>query len=115
MLIPAILLLGALAVLIALGTWQLERREWKEALIAELDAKLSTSPVDLPPRERWPQLDAAADEFRRVKFAAAFLPDQEALVYTSGATPSYPLMFDATLNTQNSTVNNVTIAGTLTP
>jgi surfeit locus 1 family protein len=85
LLIPGILLLGALAVLIALGTWQLERREWKEALIAELDRKLSTPPVDLPPRERWPQLDAAADEFRRVKFAAAFLPDQEALVYTSGS------------------------------
>ena len=85
LLIPAILLLGALAVLIGLGTWQLERREWKQALIAELDRKLAAAPVDLPPRQRWPQLNAATDEFRRVKFLAEFVPDQEALVYTSGS------------------------------
>src|SRR5207237_2709110 len=83
--IPAILLLGALVVLIALGTWQLERREWKEALIAELDRKLAAPPVDLPPRERWPQLNAASDEFRRVRFPAEFLSGQEALVYSSGS------------------------------
>ena len=83
--IPAVALLGALAMLIALGTWQLERREWKEALIAELDHKLAAPPADLPPRERWPQLNAGRDEFRRVTFAAAFLPDQEALVYSSGS------------------------------
>ena len=85
LLIPAIVLLGALAVLIALGSWQLERREWKEALIAELDRKLVAKPAELPPRERWPQLSAGPDEFRRVKFSAEFLPDQEALVYSSGS------------------------------
>ncbi|TMJ03541.1 MAG: SURF1 family protein [Alphaproteobacteria bacterium] len=85
LLIPAILLLGAIAVLVALGSWQLERREWKEALIAELDRKLAAAPADLPPRERWPQLKAASDEFRRVTFPAEFLPDQEALVYSSGS------------------------------
>ena len=85
LLVPGILLLAALAILIALGTWQLERREWKEALIAELDAKLAAAPIDLPPRERWPQLNAPTDEFRRVKFVAAFLPGEEALVYTSGS------------------------------
>src|SRR5438876_3945 len=78
-------LLGALIVLVGLGTWQLERREWKEALIVELDRKLAALPADLPPRERWPQLNAAADEFRRVKFPAEFLPGQEALVYSSGS------------------------------
>ena len=60
--IPGMVLLGALVVLIGLGTWQLERRGWKEALIAELDRKLAAPPVDLPPRERWPQLNAATDE-----------------------------------------------------
>src|SRR4029077_16268794 len=65
--IPVIFVLAALAVLIALGTWQLERKEWKEALIAELDRKLSAPPADLPARERWQQLNAAIDEFRRVR------------------------------------------------
>jgi surfeit locus 1 family protein len=85
LLVPAIVLIGALAVLVSLGTWQLERRAWKEALIAELERKLAAPAADLPPRERWPQLDAATDEFRRVKFSAEFLPDQEALVYSSGS------------------------------
>jgi len=88
----AFFVLGALAVLIALGTWQLERMEWKEALIAELDRKLSAPPANLPARARWPQLNAASDEFRRVTFPAEFLADQEALVYSSGS----PLRPDAT-------------------
>ena len=75
----------ALGVLVALGTWQLERKAWKEALIAELDAKLAAPPTDLPPRERWQRLDAATDEFRRVAFPAEFLPGEEALVYSSGS------------------------------
>jgi surfeit locus 1 family protein len=80
----AFFVLAALGVLVALGTWQLERLSWKESLIAELESKLSAKPTDLPPRERWPQLSAAADEFRRVAFPAEFL-DQEALVYSSGS------------------------------
>jgi surfeit locus 1 family protein len=79
------LVLVALGILVALGTWQLERKGWKEALVAELDRKLAAAPAALPPRERWPQLDAAADEFRRVMFAAEFVPGQEALVYSSGS------------------------------
>jgi surfeit locus 1 family protein len=81
---PVIFVLVAVAVFVALGTWQVERKAWKEGLIAELNAKLSAQPVALPPRDQWPQLSAGADEFRRVRFAAEFL-DQEALVYTSGS------------------------------
>ena len=59
--------------LVALGTWQLERKAWKDALIAELEAKLAAPPTDLPARERWQRLTAATDEFRRVAFPAEFL------------------------------------------
>jgi surfeit locus 1 family protein len=80
-----LLTITAIGVLIALGTWQLERLQWKEGLIAALDAKLAAKPTDLPPRERWQRLDAGAEEFRRVTFPAEFLPGEEALVYTSGS------------------------------
>lgn len=82
--IPIVVVLAAVAGLVALGTWQLERKSWKEGLIAELESKLSEKPSELPPRERWPQLSADQDEFRRVAFRAEVL-DQEALVYTSGS------------------------------
>lgn len=85
LLVPIVFVLAALATFIALGTWQLERKAWKEALIAELDRKLNAAPSSLPPRERWPQLNAATDEFRRVAFPVEFLPGEEALVYSSGS------------------------------
>ena len=80
LIIPAVL---TLAVLIALGTWQLERRAWKEGLIATLVTRIDAPPADLP--ADWDRLDRAADEFRRVRFAAMLLNDQEALVYTPGS------------------------------
>jgi len=82
--VPVIFVLFAVAVFVALGTWQIERRAWKEGLIAELESKLSAQPVALPPRNQWAQLSAQADEFRRVTFPAEFL-DSESLVYTSGS------------------------------
>ena len=82
--VPIIFILASVVALVALGTWQLERKSWKGGLIAELEEKLAAPPVAVPLRERWQQLTTAKDEFRRVKFPAEFL-DQEALVYTSGS------------------------------
>jgi surfeit locus 1 family protein len=76
----------ALAVLIALGTWQLQRRVEKLALIETLDRRLSAVPVALADRKLWPQLDRAEDEYRRVRFSAAFIPAAEGLVY-AGPSP----------------------------
>lgn len=47
-LLAALLSLIVLAVFLSLGTWQVQRLKWKEALIAEIDAKIGADPVDLP-------------------------------------------------------------------
>jgi surfeit locus 1 family protein len=75
----------ALAILIGLGLWQLERRTWKEALIATLQQRLAATAVALPPAGQWGTLEAVRDEFLRVAFAAEFQNDKEALVYTTGS------------------------------
>jgi surfeit locus 1 family protein len=74
-----------LAILIGLGVWQLERKTWKENLIATVNARISQPPQALPPSGRWANLTPAADEYARVAFAAEFLEGQEAFAYTAGS------------------------------
>jgi surfeit locus 1 family protein len=75
---PALL---AFIVLVGLGTWQVERKAWKEALIAALTERLAAPPQALPAAATWPRLDPSSDEYRRVKFTALFDHAAEALVY----------------------------------
>ncbi|HKS84418.1 MAG TPA: SURF1 family protein [Pseudolabrys sp.] len=77
--------LAGIAILCGLGVWQLDRKVWKENLIATLNARLSSEPGDLPPRSSWSALRQSSEEFRRVKFPAEFLDGEEALVYTAGS------------------------------
>jgi cytochrome oxidase assembly protein ShyY1 len=79
--IPSLFALVALGTLVGLGSWQLQRKASKEALIETLEERLSAGAVAVPPRERWARLDPAEHEFRRVRFHGAFLPGAEALVY----------------------------------
>lgn len=83
--ILAVLVAAAAAALISLGTWQVERKAWKDDLIATLEHRLAERPGALPASERWGSLKAADDEFRQVAFPAEFVPGQEALVYSSGS------------------------------
>jgi surfeit locus 1 family protein len=85
-LVPSLAAALALAVLVSLGLWQLDRMAWKEGLIATLERRLSAAPVAVPPPAEWPRLTAAQDEFLRVAMTAEFLNDREALVYTGGST-----------------------------
>jgi surfeit locus 1 family protein len=85
LLVPTLLALAGLVVLLALGTWQVERKAWKEALIATLTQRLDAAPADLPRRDIWAVLDPARHEFRRVAVPAEFVPEQEARVYASGS------------------------------
>jgi surfeit locus 1 family protein len=80
-----VLTLVVVAILIGLGVWQLDRKVWKENLIAAMTERLNQPPQDLAPRGQWPRLSRDKDEFRRVRFPAEFLPGEEALVYTPGS------------------------------
>jgi len=82
---PTFFALAGIAILVALGIWQLDRKVWKENLIATLTARLSQMPHALPARATWPNLTQADNEFRRVSFPAEFIPGQQALVYTAGS------------------------------
>jgi surfeit locus 1 family protein len=73
---PTVIALPALAVLVGLGVWQLERRAWKAELIAARAERLAApalGPADLarPPAEL---------AFHRIRLAGRFRHDLEVLV-----------------------------------
>ncbi len=63
-----ILTLVGLAVLVALGTWQVERLAWKRALLSEIAARTAAAPVPLPARIADPE----AWRYRRVRVTGRF-------------------------------------------
>jgi surfeit locus 1 family protein len=83
---PSLVAAGlAFAILIGLGTWQVERLAWKEGLIAILSQRLAAQPTDLPPPQAWGSLDPATHEFQRVRVRVTFPRPEQALVYTVGS------------------------------
>ena len=78
-----LLAFGAFVGFVALGTWQVERRTWKLALIDRVTQRVNGAPAPLPGRDRWSQVDAANDEYRRVRASGTFLNDRETLVQAS--------------------------------
>src|SRR5918997_5294172 len=81
LLAPGLATLIALAVLLALGVWQLERKAWKEGLIAQIDARARGEPVDIVPEAQWPAWRAQDNEFRHVRLTGMFLHDKEIAVH----------------------------------
>lgn len=75
----------ACAGFIALGTWQLQRLQWKLALIERVEQRVHAAPVPAPGPERWPAITAESDEYRHVQVAGAFLYRQSALVQAATA------------------------------
>lgn len=68
------------AVLIALGTWQVERRACKLDLIDRVERRVNAPPLAAPGPRDWPSITAAKDEYRHVRASGTFLNDKETLV-----------------------------------
>jgi surfeit locus 1 family protein len=66
---------GMLLVLLGLGTWQVKRLFWKEALLAQIDHAEAADPVPLPPAISQSPLSP----FTKVSATGTLLPDQAAL------------------------------------
>lgn len=75
----AALALPIVAGLIWLGVWQLHRRVWKLALIAQVERKLAAAPVAAPGPDRWPVI-SADDAYTRVTVHGRLHPEGAAYV-----------------------------------
>lgn len=84
----ALLAAGALVAFcgfLALGVWQVERRAWKHALVARVEARVQAPPVDAPGPDRWATVTADHDGYRHVRLQGRFLHDRETLVQATTA------------------------------
>ncbi|MCX5496498.1 SURF1 family protein [Kaistia dalseonensis] len=77
--ILGVLAVAAIAGLMALGVWQIERRAWKLDLIARVEQRIEAAPVAAPGPSVWPTINADSDDYRRVRASGHFLNNLETL------------------------------------
>jgi surfeit locus 1 family protein len=70
---PTLFTALGVAVMLALGTWQVQRLSWKNALIAHIEARMAAPPVPLPAVIA----DPADWDYRRVTVTGNFRHDRE--------------------------------------
>lgn len=76
-----------------LGVWQVQRLQWKLALIESVDRKLAAAPVSLPDRSHWTSLTSASSEYLKVRVSGTYRNDETTLVETLTALgPGYWVM-----------------------
>ncbi len=78
--VAGVIVVAAIALLLVLGVWQLERRTWKLDLIARVDARLAAAPAAAPGPDAWPAVSRDSDEYARVTATGYFRHDHEAAV-----------------------------------
>lgn len=80
--VPSLVTLVGLALLLSLGVWQLQRKAWKEGLIAALERQMAAQPAPLPATSSLSD-DA---EFRRIAAKVEFIEGAKpALLYTGSS------------------------------
>lgn len=72
--------LAAFLGLIALGSWQVQRRAWKLDLIQRVEARVHAPPGAAPGPDDWAQVSAARDEYRHVRLDGHYLRGKDSLV-----------------------------------
>jgi len=80
--------LAGLAVLVSLGTWQVQRLAWKEGILADIEARIAADPVPLPGA-----VDPESDRYLPVVVSGEMLPGEiHVLVSVKQVGPGYRII-----------------------
>ena len=79
---PLLATLIVAAMLAGLGTWQMNRKAWKEGLLAEIAKRMAEAPIDATQR-LW-VAGAPLPQFTRVTLTGRFLHDRERYWFADG-------------------------------
>ncbi|WP_078719354.1 MULTISPECIES: SURF1 family protein [unclassified Bartonella] len=79
------ILFGILCVLLfvvfsALGVWQIQRLNWKTALITSANQRIHLAPVKAPPKSQWLNVTFDKDEYRPITITGKFLTNKNIFV-----------------------------------
>lgn len=75
------------AILVGLGLWQIERLQWKEALIAQVSARATSAPIPAPGPKAWADAGQGNLEYQPVSVTGRFHHQYEAHGFTTLAAP----------------------------
>lgn len=81
LLVPTLVTAAGLVLCTGLGIWQLQRLEWKEALIATMQARIAAPAISL---DEALALGPQEAEWRHVRVTGRFLYDKEAYLFAPG-------------------------------
>lgn len=91
--LPGLVAGVAVAILIGLGLWQVQRKAWKDDLIARIAARAHRAPVPVPPSAEWPGWRAAEGDYVPVRAVGTYRHDRAIRVrgLAPGEGPGRPL------------------------
>ena len=88
LILPLIFGLAGVAILVALGVWQVQRLEWKQRILAEIESRIAAEPTAVPAAP-----DPEDDRFRPVAVSGRLEPELLRILTTvSGRGPGYRLI-----------------------
>jgi surfeit locus 1 family protein len=76
-LIPTLFAIPAFILLLALGTWQVYRLQWKHQIINQITRQMALPAIELPS-----PLDPEEFQYRKIQVSGEIVPDKELFLYT---------------------------------
>lgn len=89
--LPTLAMLVTVAILMALGTWQMQRLAWKTGMIAMVESRAGAAPVDFPATATWGALDPETVDYLPVRLTGRFRHADEVHVYWPLTEPKGPV------------------------